>query len=406
MENNTGCRSVLAMTHQDALKDLPCLNGPSVRQARHVPRLDSSSHSSVNQTPKFARHVEIYRAMNSQLGLELLLWIFTAYLLSFLYRWMTAGDIPATIPWVGLRKEVFKTARASFRQVKGSLITLAEGYRKVSQSERCPYLRSNVSRLQYSKHGQTYAVPDPSFQPQVMLPQEHISWLIRQPDSTLSQWAVRKERNAITYLAISDNYKDTMHLIDKIINPYLQRKLNRIQANVFDEIRASVDDTMGLDEDSWHEVNLHETLQTIIDRTGSRAFFGLPLCRNKDYLFYVRRFVLCMGAGTLIVGQLPKWFFRPFAASLINIPLRHYKAKALKYLVPLVTKRVRDFEQRASVESEDYESEDFATQTIKVLASSKDGTFNKAPEYLAEQFLSVVSRCSPLPSVTVQLILP
>ncbi|KAK3177937.1 hypothetical protein OEA41_000069 [Lepraria neglecta] len=154
-----------------------------------------------------------------------------------------------------------------------------------------------------------------------------------------------------------------MAFIGKIINPCLQRKPNRIQINIFGEIRATVDDTMGLDEDSWHEINLHEALQTIVDRTQCRAFFG-----------------------TLVVGQLPVWLNRQVWASLINMPLRYYRAKVIKALLPVVTEHVRDFEQKDSGQVMKDESNDFVSEIVRVVVDIKDGTYNKAPEYLAEQF--------------------
>ena len=248
---------------------------------------------------------------------------------------------------------------------------------------------------QYGKNGQPFVMPDPSLQPQVMLPQEHISWLIRQSDGVLSQSQVRKERNAIAYLSMGVDYKATMALIDKIINPCLQRKLNRVQANVFDEIRASVDDTFGLDENSWHELRLHGSLQTIINRTGTRAFFGLPPCRNHDYLYSLKRFILSMGAGTLIVGQLPLWLVRPLAASVINIPLRYYKAKVLKMLLPIFEERMQQIQRREAGHTLEDEPEDFATQIIKLVANTKDSTYNKGLDYLAEQNVLLVSAFGP-----------
>ena len=254
---------------------------------------------------------------------------------------------------------------------------------------------SNFLSAQYGKHGHPFVMPDPSLQSQVILPQEHISWLIRQSDGVLSQSQVRKERNAIAYLSMGVDYKATMALIDKIINPCLQRKLNRVQANVFDEIRASVDDTFGLDEKSWHELRLHESLQTIINRTGTRAFFGLPLCRNHNYLHSLKRFILSMGAGTLIVGQLPLWLVRSLAASVINIPLRYYKAKVLKMLLPIFAERIQQVQRREASHSLEDEPEDFATQIIKLVANTKDGTYNKGLDYLAEQNLLLVSVSGP-----------
>ncbi|KAK0516828.1 hypothetical protein JMJ35_001431 [Cladonia borealis] len=307
--------------------------------------------------------------METHLVIELLGFVGLVFFGSFLHRWLYSVKLETHLPVVGVREEFFSKFRASVRQISHSLETLSHGY------------------TMYGKHGQPFVMPDPSLQSQVILPQEHISWLIRQSDGLLSQSQVRKERNAIAYLSMGVDYKATMALIDKIINPCLQRKLNRVQANVFDEIRVSVDDTFGLDETTWHELRLHESLQTIINRTGTRAFFGLPLCRNHNYLHSLKRFILSMGAGTLIIGQLPLWLLRSLAASVINIPLRYYKAKVLKMLLPIFAERIQQVQRREAGHTLEDEPEDFATQIIKLVANTKDGTYNQGLDYLAEQNL-------------------
>jgi len=93
-----------------------------------------------------------------------------------------------------------------------------------------------------------------------------------------------------------------MTFIDKVIGHGLSRRLDCIQADMFDEIRQSVDSTVGLDHISWREINLNQTLQLVIDRSGNRAFFGPSICRNERYLRSLNRFILSMGAAALVVG--------------------------------------------------------------------------------------------------------
>lgn len=77
------------------------------------------------------------------------------------------------------------------------------------------------------------------------------------------------------------------------------------------------------------------------------------------------------------------------------MPLRYYRAKVINALVSAVTEWVRDFEKKNSGQVMEDESNDFVSEIIRVVVDTKDGTCNKAPEYLAEQFLLLVSPSNP-----------
>lgn len=280
--------------------------------------------------------------------------------------------------------------RASFRQFKNSSKTIADGYAQVSllMDPEHPVARLTIF-LQFSRKGRPFFVPDMSFKAQVLLPQEHIKWLTTQPESILSVYKVRDERHAFKYLSNSIEHNVTIKFLDNIVGRCLTKSLHRIQADMHDEIRASVDDTMGLD-DEWHEVNLQQTMKTVADRTGSRALFGLPLCRDQTFLRNMDRFIVLMGLGMVVVGQTP-WFIRPFIGAMVNLPLRIYKARILRILVPLVKARMQEYELRKHSGSLKDESNDFATQAVKVTMERKDRSVFDDPDILAEQFLLLVS---------------
>lgn len=280
--------------------------------------------------------------------------------------------------------------RASFRQFKNSSKTIADGYAQVSllMDPEHPVARLTIF-LQFSRKGRPFFVPDMSFKAQVLLPQEHIKWLTTQPESILSVYKVRDERHAFKYLSNSIEHNVTIKFLDNIVGRCLTKSLHRIQADMHDEIRASVDDTMGLD-DEWHEVNLQQTMKTVADRTGSRALFGLPLCRDQTFLRNMDRFIVLMGLGMVVVGQTP-WFIRPVIGAMVNLPLRIYKARILRILVPLVKARMQEYELRKHSGSLKDESNDFATQAVKVTMERKDRSVFDDPDILAEQFLLLVS---------------
>lgn len=55
--------------------------------------------------------------------------------------------------------------------------------------------------LQFNRHGQPLVVLAPSGRPSVMLPKEHIRWLVEQPHDVLADHAVSMERFALKFLS-------------------------------------------------------------------------------------------------------------------------------------------------------------------------------------------------------------
>lgn len=235
-------------------------------------------------------------------------------------------------------------------------------------------------------------MPDISFRTQVLLPQEHIKWLITQPESKLSIYKVRDERHAIKYLNNSVEHKVTIKFLDNIVGRCLTKNLHCTQDDMHDEIRASIDDTISWNEE-WHQVNLQQTMKTVADRTGSRALFGLMLCRDQAYLHSIDRFNVLMGLGVVVVGQTP-WLVRPFIGAMVNVPLRIYKARILRMLVPLIKAHLEQYGHEEHTGSLKDDANDFVTQAVKVAMERKDRTIFDDPDVLAEQFLLLV--CSAL----------
>lgn len=304
--------------------------------------------------------------------LSLLLLALPAFaLLSYaLARWERSVLVHFTkeLPWSGLRKEFYPIIRASFRQLLLSPPTLTDGYAR------------------YGKKGQPFAIPDPSFKPQVMLPQEHVKWINQQSAEVLSLWTVRDMRNALGYMNITVDHKSTINFTEKVIGRCLTRNLDAIQTDVYAEIRTSVDDLFGLDTDSWRELNGHETMNKIADRTGIRAMFGLALCRDQNYMHNLARLNKLMGMATILVGRLPP-VVRNIAGNLVSLPIRYYKAKVMRTLEPFIAKQMEDFDrhQREGVRS--HRSKDFLTQAVATAMTNKDRTVCNDAPYLAEQFI-------------------
>ena len=243
---------------------------------------------------------------------------------------------------------------------------------------------------QFSKNGRSFSTPDFSFNPQVILPQEHTKWLAAQPESVLSSHKIRSEGAAVKYLGRSvEANKTTVKYIHGILGRFLTKNLDHIQADIQDEIRASVDAAIGLGEE-WRPLKLGETVKSITDRTGCRILFGATLSRDKAFMHSLDRFNLVFGFGGFMYGHTP-WLIRPIVGALVSLALRFYKARVMRPLVSLMRACMQDTNHQRQEGPQKDEPSDFITQSVKFAMESKDYTFGNDAEILADQFLYLVS---------------
>ncbi|PGH13919.1 hypothetical protein AJ79_03334 [Helicocarpus griseus UAMH5409] len=232
--------------------------------------------------------------------------------------------------------------------------------------------------------GRPYVVPDTAFQGQVMLPTQQLArWLSTQPESVLSSDAVRRERNGIDYLPAKADFRSSVQFMDKIVNQSLSRNLDLIQPEMYEEIRDAVDETMGMDNASWQEINLSQTMSVIISRTCTRVLFGLSLSRNHVYLCILRLFLIFMGASSLVIGQMPPWIIRPVIGVLLHIPTAVLKNLAGSYIRPFIEERF----QTGESDKQDQEEKSFVAQSVQSADKSKLQFSGCITDYLVNQFL-------------------
>ncbi|KAL8826944.1 MAG: hypothetical protein Q9170_007211, partial [Blastenia crenularia] len=217
-----------------------------------------------------------------------------------------------------------------------------------------------------------------------MLPPEHIKWFSTQSDSTLSSVEIRKERHAVRYLHIGVEYDTTTFFLERFIGESLTKNLDKLQTPLVEEIQQNVERIFGSDDHEWKTLNVYSSMQDIILPAMSRIFFGLPLSHDPIFLASFKSYVLAMGVGTIVIGQLPR-FFKGLLVPLFNVPLRYYRSKTMKDLVPMVERQL--IESRANKTSPDDQSYDLISQSARVsmkLSSTRDVS---DPSMLAEWIL-------------------
>ncbi|KAB8213695.1 cytochrome P450 [Aspergillus novoparasiticus] len=193
----------------------------------------------------------------------------------------------------------------------------------------------------FSKNAEPFAICNPSFYPQVLLPPEQIPWLLSQPENVLSHEKANEDVHALPFLAPAfDNY-DHLELI-RAIRTDLTRNIPNTEDTFLDELRLTTDEVLGAPGDNaWKEVDLTSVLDSIIFGICLRLFFGVSLSRNRTFVYYVKIFTRVTGAMMLFVSQLVPWPLKPVVGLIAGFPIYYYWVRLIIYLYPTFKERIQ-----------------------------------------------------------------
>lgn len=149
-----------------------------------------------------------------------------------------------------------------------------------------------------------------------------------------------------------------------------------------EEIRLGFDRIFGIDDTQWKTVNVYDSMQEIALSTMSRAFFGSRLSSSDTFLTFYSRYILAMGVGTIVVGELPRLLKRLLVPAF-NLPLRYYRRRTLGLVVPEVEKEL-------SRTVADGEGDNFIRQCARVSMKPAAKGSREDPQLLAESIMMMV----------------
>ena len=261
----------------------------------------------------------------------------------------------------------------------------------VLRSERkSTFLRLIKSPVKYSKQGLCFVLPDAGLRPQVMIPPEYIKWFSELPSTILAAGAPLKETVGIPYIVPTmDMAHDTYNT--GVIRKYATRNLGRLQPDIFCDIKGSIDNLLGFDQENWREIALYDTIQEVLFKSSNRVFVGEPLCNNKVFLRSSAIFANLAGAGAVIVGELLPLVLKPVFGYAFAIPIWIAQMFAFRYLVPEIRLRMINIERKRS-DPKFYwvEPKDMLTWIV-VAAMERGDPREDTPEKIAQRLLFLVS---------------
>ncbi|PIL30270.1 cytochrome P450 [Ganoderma sinense ZZ0214-1] len=241
--------------------------------------------------------------------------LLAAGIATYAVRWYT--DPLRAIPTVGGSSLPGLSWLAAFRMLGDCRDVLEEGYRKA--------------------HG-TFKIPALDRWMVVVSGRELVEELRKRGDEELSAPGGSQESR---YIFEPEVLADEYHV--EVVKEKLTRKLPAVLPDVIDEVTVAVKDHIVTREDEWTSVEVMPVMQKIIARVSNRAFVGLPLCRNEEYLSLAVDFAVDFMKSVIVLRLFPG-FLKPIVALFYNL-VKQDTARAVPFLRPIIEAR-----QRAAVD--------------------------------------------------------
>ncbi|CZT05742.1 uncharacterized protein RCO7_03910 [Rhynchosporium graminicola] len=234
-------------------------------------------------------------------------------------RLASRRSLPDSVPWVGVDDGLFSRARTTLSTFLHTNDLLAEGYEK------------------YSKKDLPFVLPNVTTGPEVILPMSQMEWLLRQPESALSQNEVNRQFLQADHTMLHPRIvTDAVH--DDVIRKEMTKLLGDYTEDVQDEIDFAFRKAWGVNTSDWLELPAYHSMLDVIGRISNRVLVGLPLCRDEEYLKPSHEFARLVVVQATFISLFPQ-MLKPVIAPVINFfDTRRYR-KCAKYIIPLIHRR-------------------------------------------------------------------
>ncbi|KAG9308977.1 cytochrome P450 [Chiua virens] len=164
---------------------------------------------------------------------------------------------------------------------------------------------------------------------------ELIDEIRRAPDDALSFLEFVNEAIQVTHTFGHEIHHNPYHI--PIVRSRLTQNIGSLYPEIRNEIITAFDDVFALNGNDWKSVPVLSSMQTMICRTSNRAFVGLPLCRDPDWIDLNIQYTLDADTG----GALAKMFPASLRSLVVRLftRLNQAKQRGRKLLGPVIKER-------------------------------------------------------------------
>ncbi|KAI9569397.1 cytochrome P450 [Boletus coccyginus] len=206
---------------------------------------------------------------------------------------------------------------ASFKYLKNAQDVIQEGYKKYKSA---PFKVAEPSRWRviFSNRG-------------------HLEELAKASDAEFSLAEAVNDQIRLGDTVGPEVHHNPYHLT--VVRAHLTRNIDVLHPQIRDEVVTSFTEVLDLTGNEWKTVPAFSVIETIVCRVSNRAFVGLPLCRDPDWMDLNIRCSSDLMQGGIMVGLFPK-FMRPLATRfLTNVP--GSIGRGVKLLGPIIEERLK-----------------------------------------------------------------
>ncbi|EOD43977.1 putative cytochrome p450 protein [Neofusicoccum parvum UCRNP2] len=200
------------------------------------------------------------------------------------------------------------------REFSASVQNIARGYNK------------------YGKFGKPFLTSQLTWKPEVVLPPQHIKWLIDQPDSVLSIHKVLIEDVAFNYTSPRAwDFHRPFHVeaLNKI-------NLSLITPSMVSEISLRTASAFGDTPGEWITAPLQQSVLSILLGVTNRAFVGPDLAHNPAYAAATHTFITTLLVHASRINFATPALLKPLLGPLLALPCRRADARCRSFLEPRV----------------------------------------------------------------------
>jgi cytochrome P450 len=208
----------------------------------------------------------------------------------------------------------------AFRYLKDANKMVREGYHKY---QRSPFKVATFSRWLVI----------------VSTPQA-VEELRHAADDDLSMMEAIKENFAADYTLVENILADPYHIT--VTKNQLTKNLGVLFPDLRDEIIQAFENEISPTA-GWTKVPALKTMRRIVSQVSNRAFVGLPLCRDPDWISLNIEFTIDIMKAAAIIRLFPP-FLKPIAGRLLtNVSAK--VRRGLEHIVPVIESRQQDIEE-------------------------------------------------------------
>lgn len=310
-------------------------------------------------------------------------------------RWKVPPHYPKDIPFLGDKKGYVSRWRACYQGWPVLSPKVKEGYEKV-----CFSYWSNSSGLtdaagvKFNRFDQPYILPTFFLRSQVMLPAKDIEWLIRLPETILSISELQNENVSLAHVSPLTRPIPGEKPLMAALHAHVNRHMSRIQGDVYEELSMRIDREFGTDSSQWRAVSVTQAMFNVIQSVGARVVFGVPICRDEQWLNAAEKTTNFLGAA-MVSGQLVPWFIQPIISPFIKFICDFVRQRCFTSIRPTLDRWYEQIlqEQRDGVQNPDVPY-NFATTLMRTALKVDDKKRMDAP-MMFSLILYTVSQSMP-----------